>query len=105
MKFIPDIGIELKLDIIYFLNSTGIRFDVKKLTPVHPINTDNLACPLGTRINGVPLYLKLWCTAHQIYKNKKKSVCLISNKSQIYLKPCFCMIMINGPRRRRTIAN
>ena len=54
MKFTPDIGIGLKFDMIYFLgksifpwqrqtekqdtqlnlNSTRIRFDVKKLTPV-----------------------------------------------------------------------
>ena len=54
MKFTPDIGIGLKFDIIYIfrkigismattnrktryqlnLNSTRIRFDVKKLTPV-----------------------------------------------------------------------
>ena len=49
------------------LNSTRIRFDVKKLTPIPET--------------------KVYCTSN--IKNKKNSVCLNSNKSQIYFKPCF----------------
>ena len=49
------------------LNSTRIRFDVEKLTPV---SETFVYCISNTR-------------------ELKKSVCLISNKSKLYFKPCF----------------
>ena len=49
------------------------------------LNLNSTCMPIRFHIKKLKhQYLKLWSTAHQIYKNKKNSVCVISIKSQIF---------------------
>ena len=86
-----DIGLGLKFDKMYLIRKIDISMvtiNRKKNKNTKSIKREFfMPIRFGVKPVDPSTYLKLQCTAHQGYKNKKKYVRLILNKSQIYLKP------------------